>query len=57
MDARAGQVALHRGWHPLELRYFQGWGGRGVRLEVEGPGVSRREVPAGWFAHMAPGEG
>ncbi len=55
MDARSGQVALHRGWHPLEVRYFQGGGGRGVRLEVEGPGTSRREVPAGWLARVAPG--
>ncbi len=50
---KAGQVALHRGWHEVEIRYFQGGGDRGLRLEVEGPGVSRREVPAGWLAHPA----
>ncbi len=51
LSERAGQVALHRGWHPIEVRYFQSGGGYGLRLEVEGPGVSRREVPAVWLAH------
>jgi len=52
MAERAGQVALHRGWHPIEVRYFQSGGGYGLRLEMEGPGVSRREVPANWLAHF-----
>jgi hexosaminidase len=51
MAERAGQTALHRGWHPIELRYFQSGGGYGLRLELEGPGVTRREVPAHWLAH------
>jgi hexosaminidase len=51
MAERAGQIALHRGWHPIEVRYFQSGGGYGLRLELEGPGVSRREVPAHWLAH------
>jgi hexosaminidase len=48
---KRGQAALHRGWHPLEVLYFQGGGGATVKLEVEGPNLSRREVPATWFAH------
>jgi hexosaminidase len=52
MAERAGHVALHRGWHPIEVRYFQSGGGAGLRLELEGPGVSRREVPAHWLAHL-----
>jgi len=52
MAERAGQVALHRGWHPIEVRFFQSGGGYGLRLEMEGPGVSRREVPAHWLAHL-----
>jgi len=51
MAERAGQIALHRGWHPIEVRYFQSGGGYGLHLELEGPGVSRREVPAHWLAH------
>ena len=52
MAERAGQVALHRGWHPIEVRYFQSGGAYGLRLEMKGPGVSRREVPAHWLAHL-----
>jgi hexosaminidase len=52
MAERTGQVALHRGWHPIQVRYFQSGGGAGLRLELEGPGVSRREVPAHWLAHL-----
>lgn len=52
MSERSGQVALHRGWHPVEIRYFQSGGGAGLRLEMEGPGMPRREVPAHWLAHL-----
>jgi hexosaminidase len=55
MSEHQGQVALHRGWHPLEVRYFQGGGGAGVRLELEGPGLARRQLPAHWFAHSTEG--
>jgi len=51
MSEKQGQAALHRGWHPVEVRFFQGGGGAGLRLELEGPGISRREVPAHWLAH------
>jgi hypothetical protein len=51
MTSRSGGVALHRGWHPLELRYFQAKGGRGLRLEMEGPGVERGRIRAHWLAH------
>jgi hexosaminidase len=51
MSVKSGQVALHRGWHPVEVLYFQGGGASGLRLEVEGPGVPRQEVPSGWLAH------
>ena len=55
MLERQGQVALHRGWHPLEVRYFQGGGGAAVRLEIEGPDLARRQVPAHWFSHATQG--
>lgn len=51
---KRGQAALRRGWHPIEVLYFQGGGGSTLKLELEGPHISRREVPATWFAH-APG--
>ncbi|MCJ7630550.1 MAG: family 20 glycosylhydrolase, partial [Longimicrobiales bacterium] len=52
MAERAGQVALHRGWHPIEVRYFQAGGGYGLRLELEGPELPRRELSARWLAHV-----
>jgi len=55
MLERQGQVALHRGWHPLEVQYFQGGGGAAVRLEIEGPDLARRQVPAHWFSHATQG--
>ena len=55
MSEKLGQVALHRGWHVIEVRYFQGGGGAGLKLEVEGPGMARREVPARWYAHPRSG--
>jgi hexosaminidase len=57
MSERTGQVALHRGWHPLEVLYFQSAGGKDLLLEVEGPGVTRREVPATWLGRVAVEQG
>ena len=54
MSEKRGQVALHRGWHPIEVRYFQGGGGAGIGLEMEGPGMTRREVPAYRFVQTKP---
>jgi len=51
MAEKPGQVALHRGWHPIQIRYFQGGGGAGIKLEVAAPGKTRREVPSRWFVH------
>jgi len=48
----AGQVALRRGWYPIEIQ------GRGsgeellLQLQVEGPEAARRRVPATWLAHV-----
>lgn len=55
LTEKAGDVALVRGWHPVELRYFQAGGAKGLRLEVEGPGFGRREVPAPWLSRLGPG--
>ncbi len=39
-----GNVALKAGLHRIVLNYFQCGGGKGLKLEWSGPGVSRREV-------------
>ncbi len=51
MSEASGEVALHRGWHPVRILYFQAGGAAGLGLEVEGPDLPRRDVPAGWVAH------
>lgn len=53
---KSGQAALHRVWHPLKVRYFQGGGDAALKLEMEGPRTSRREVPAHWLARRPPAE-
>ncbi|NMM47226.1 PKD domain-containing protein [Marinigracilibium pacificum] len=34
---------------PFVLEYMQNWGGKELKLEVAGPGISRRVVPSSWF--------
>ena len=46
-----GQIALRRGFHPIEVVFFQATGPAKLRLEVSTPGSSKRPVPGGWFAH------
>jgi hexosaminidase len=46
-----GQIALRRGFHPIELVFFQATGPAALHLEVSTPGSTRRPVPADWFAH------
>jgi len=55
MAEKSGQAALKRGWHPLTVRYFQGGGGAGLALALEGPHTERRPVPANWLAHTRAG--
>ncbi len=46
-----GQIALRRGFHPIEVVFFQATGPAKLRLEVSTPGSAKRPVPGGWFAH------
>ena len=43
--------ALEKGLHPFELLYFQGKGGRGLRMGISGPGLNEENIPAGMFFH------
>jgi len=42
---RSGQIALRQGHHPLKITCFDWGGGELIRVFVEGPGVTYREVP------------
>ena len=51
MRERTGWTALEAGRHPVELQFFQGVGGVGLQLEMEGPGFPRAEIPASLWSH------
>ncbi|MBU1338823.1 MAG: chitobiase/beta-hexosaminidase C-terminal domain-containing protein [Acidobacteria bacterium] len=51
MRPKTGAAALEKGLHPFELRYFQGKGGRGLRMGISGPGLAAEDIPAGMFFH------
>ncbi|MCX2745870.1 PA14 domain-containing protein [Mangrovivirga sp. M17] len=34
---------------PFVLEYMENWGGETLKLEVSGPGITRRVVPSSWF--------
>jgi hexosaminidase len=46
-----GQIALRRGFHPIELVFFQATGPAALRLDFSTPESTRRPVPADWYAH------
>jgi hypothetical protein len=46
-----GSVALGAGLHPVTITHFQAYGPMAFELLVEGPGISRRPVPASWLFH------
>ncbi|UCC71996.1 MAG: chitobiase/beta-hexosaminidase C-terminal domain-containing protein [Gemmatimonadota bacterium] len=48
---RSGYVALGAGRHPVEVLFFQGAGGASLRLEIDGPGLERQEVPRRFLFH------
>ncbi len=41
-----GQFNLKAGMYPIKILYFNKWGSSSLRLEYEGPAVSRRIIPA-----------
>jgi hexosaminidase len=51
MVERVGDVALEAGLHPLEVWYFRGEGGGGLRVQISGERLSRSDIPEGWLYH------
>jgi hypothetical protein len=50
----SASVPLSAGWHALELRHYEDWGGEALRLEWSGPGISRQTVPSQSLCHIPP---
>jgi hypothetical protein len=55
MVERSGFVALGVGSHPLRVDYWQGGGGGGLILKIEGPGLAKQPVPASMLTRVPPG--
>jgi len=45
MAEQSGEIALGAGWHPIELVYFQGVEGLGLRVGFSGPGFDKKLIP------------
>jgi hypothetical protein len=45
MTEKMGEMALEKGYHPLKLLFFQGKGGKGLRLSISGPGMDKTIIP------------
>jgi len=42
--AKVGKIKLTKGDHPVRIEYFQGTGGRGILLEMSGPGIKGKKL-------------
>jgi hypothetical protein len=51
MAEQGGEIALGAGWHPIELVYFQGVGGLGLRVGFAGTGFDKQLIPADSLGH------
>ena len=52
----SGSVALKAGRHAFSVGYIQGGGGAELKVSVEGPGLSKREIPAAALSRPPSGE-
>ncbi|ADB40331.1 NPCBM/NEW2 domain-containing protein [Spirosoma linguale] len=50
---KSGVIGLKAGRHAITLLYFQAGGGQSMTVSYEGPGLSKREVPASAFYRVA----
>jgi len=44
-----GQAALEKGLHGILVQFFDYGGEEGLEVWVEGPGIKKQRVPAGWY--------
>jgi hypothetical protein len=51
-ETNGNAIALTKGAYPLSLSYHRSyWGDNILKLEWEGPGIPRQEIPASAFSH------
>jgi hexosaminidase len=46
MQEIKGQIALKKGYHSIKIRFFEGWGGEGLKLNWQSEDIDYQEVPA-----------
>jgi hypothetical protein len=46
-----GQIALEAGWHPIEVRYFQGGGAADLEVYWQGPELKRTQISGDVLGH------
>lgn len=51
MRERSGEVILNEGLHPFRVEFFQGGGGKGLKVSYKGPGFEHKEIPPSAFKH------
>lgn len=49
MQERSGTVALHAGWHPVRVEFFEAGGGAGLTVTIAGGGMGKQALPAFMF--------
>ncbi len=51
MTERTGQIALKKGLHRIDVRYFNGTGGMGLNVRWSGPQTPKAVIPASALKH------
>ncbi len=51
MQEIKGQIALKKGYHSIKIRFFEGWGGEGLKLNWKSESIEYQEVPASVLFH------
>jgi len=51
MVEKSGQIALQKGFHPIKVTFFQGRGGKGLKVSYKGPGKMKQEILSNVLFH------
>ncbi len=51
MSAKSAGAWLEAGWQPIEVRYFNQLGDRGLEVSIEGPGLQPQTIPNSMLFH------
>jgi hypothetical protein len=52
MDEASGSVFLKKGYHAIDLSFFQAGGGSGLELMIQSPGKEKEEVDGSSLYHL-----